>query len=180
MTKLIILDRDGIINYDSLQYIKSVGEFRLIPGSVRAIARLNRAGFDVAVATNQSGIARGYYDHAILTSIHAQLMASVQDVGGCIDIIEYCPHMPESGCMCRKPKPGMLYTIAKQFNTSLDNVPFIGDRITDIQAAKAAGAIPMIVLSSMTDRKYLPLYPDVPVFSSLSQCVDNILADDNG
>ncbi|AHE67776.1 D-glycero-beta-D-manno-heptose 1,7-bisphosphate 7-phosphatase [Legionella oakridgensis] len=176
MNNLFLLDRDGVINQDSLHYIKSVDEFELLPGSVEAIARLTQAGYRVAIATNQSGVARGYYDEAQLAAIHANLIANVCRAGGRIDRIEYCPHMPDAGCACRKPQPGMLLAIAHAFNCSLANVPFVGDRVSDIQAAMAAGANPIMVLSSMTDRAGLAAYPDVPVFNSLADCVTDFLA----
>lgn len=176
MTKLIILDRDGVINQDSLHYIKSPDEFILLAGSAEAIARLNHAGFTVAVATNQSGISRGLYDEEELARIHAKMKASVARVGGYIDHVVYCPHMPFLGCSCRKPRPGMLLSIANHYQCSLDQVPFVGDRVSDIEAAQAAGATPMLVLSSMTDRVGLAAYPLVPVFSSLAHCVDELLA----
>ena len=176
MSKLIILDRDGVINQDSLHYIKSPDEFLLLPGSCEAIARLSGAGYRVAVATNQSGIARGYYDEAQLAAIHAKMRLYVEAAGGSIDYICHCPHMPEAGCICRKPKPGLLLAIARHFDCSLENVPFVGDRVSDIQAAQAAGAVPMMVLSPMTDRVGFESYPDVLVFSSLALCVDALLA----
>ena len=176
MTHLFILDRDGVINQDSLQYIKSPDEFHLLPGSVEAIVRLTAAGFQIAVATNQSGIARGLYDEAQLTAIHAKMLNCVQLAGGRIDVVEYCPHMPDFGCACRKPAPGLLQTIAAHFNCSLSNVPFVGDRISDIQASIAAGAMPVMVLSTMTDRVGLQAYPDVPVYQSLAQYVDDLLS----
>lgn len=175
--KLIILDRDGVINQDSLHYIKSPDECLLLPGSCEAIARLTAAGYRVAVATNQSGIARGYYDVAQLTAINEKILRNVQEAGGCIDFVTHCPHMPDAGCACRKPEPGMLLAIAKHFNCSLENVPFIGDRVSDIQAAEAAGALPMVVLSPMTDRVSLATYPHVPIFTSLAHCVDQLLAE---
>ena len=175
MNKLIILDRDGIINQDSLHYIKSPDEFVLIPGSCEAIARLTAAGYHVAIATNQSGISRGYYDEAQLTAINEKMIACVQAAGGRIDCVKYCPHMPDAGCSCRKPQPGMLIAIAEQFHCSLDNVPFVGDRVSDIQAAEAAGAIPLMVLSPMTNQAGLIAYPHVPVFTSLAQGVNTLL-----
>ncbi|MCX7117947.1 MAG: D-glycero-beta-D-manno-heptose 1,7-bisphosphate 7-phosphatase [Legionellales bacterium] len=176
MKKLIILDRDGVINQDSLEYIKSPDEVILLPGSCEAIARLHHAGYNIAVATNQSGIARGYYDPAQLASINEKLISSVSAVGGQIDWIIYCPHMPDAGCSCRKPKPGMLLSIAEHFGCALTDVPFVGDRVSDIQAARAAGAIPMVVLSPMTDRLGLASYPQVPVYTSLAECVDALLS----
>lgn len=175
MTKLIILDRDGVINQDSLHYIKSPNEFFLLPGSCEAIARLTAAGYKIAVATNQSGIARGLYDEKQLSAIHEKMLSFVEKAGGRIDFIIHCPHMPDGGCDCRKPKPGMLLTIARYFGQSLKDVFFIGDRISDIQTAEAAGAIPLVVLSDMTEQANLALYPNVPVYSSLLQCVDAVL-----
>ncbi len=175
MTKLIILDRDGIINQDSLHYIKSPDEFIVFPSSMHAIARLTTAGYRVAVATNQSGIARGYYDDVILAAIHEKMLAGVHEAGGHIDAVMYCPHMPDAGCPCRKPRPGLLYMIAERFNCSLINVPFVGDRVSDIQAAEAAGAKPIMVLSSMTCHVDLKDYPNVPVYGSLADYVDELL-----
>jgi len=174
--KLVILDRDGVINEDSLHYIKSPEELILIPGSVEAIARLTKTGHRVAVATNQSGVSRGYYNETQLAAIHDKIISAVHAVGGAIDFLTYCIHMPEANCACRKPKPGMLLTIANHFNCSLKEVPFIGDRVSDIIAAKAAGAMPLLVLSPMTDRVHLADYPEVPVFHSLAHCVDELLA----
>ncbi len=176
MNKVIILDRDGVINRDSMHYIKSPDEFVLLPGSALAIARLNTAGYRVGVATNQSGISRGFYDVVQLGAIHEKMRALVQQAGGFIDIIEYCPHMPDTGCTCRKPEPGMLLAIATCFKCSLIDVPFVGDRVSDIQAAIAVGAKPIMVLSQMTDQIGLAGYPDVPVFTSLSDYVDKFLA----
>ena len=175
MTKLVILDRDGVINYDSQDYIKSVDEFHLIPGSVDAISKLTKAGYHIGIATNQSGIARGLYDHQTLESIHGHLMEQVQSAGGRIDIIKYCSHMPESGCPNRKPAPGMLKDIALYFGVELTGVPYVGDRITDIIAAKSVGAIPYLIRSSMTNMDELSQYPDVPTFSSLLELVEQQL-----
>lgn len=173
---LIILDRDGIINQDSPYYIKSPDEFIMIPDSAAAIARLTAAGFQIAVATNQSGIARGYYDEKILAAIHAKMIAAVEAAGGRIDNIQYCPHMPDFGCQCRKPKPGMLQAIATFFNCSLEGVPFVGDRVSDIKAALAVGARPLLVMTPMTDKVDLSkAYPEVPVYTSLATSVDALL-----
>ncbi|WP_298628360.1 D-glycero-beta-D-manno-heptose 1,7-bisphosphate 7-phosphatase [uncultured Legionella sp.] len=175
MTRLIVLDRDGIINKDSLSYIKSVDEFILIPGSAESIARLTASGYTVAVATNQSGVSRGLYTEEVLRAIHQKMVDSVQAVGGSIDAIEYCIHLPSERCYCRKPNPGMLLAIAKQFNCSLKNVPFVGDRISDIKAAYAAGASPVMVISSMTELLGLKAHPDIPVFNSLTEYVNHLL-----
>ena len=174
--KLIILDRDGIINQDSLHYIKSPDEFILLPTSAHAIARLNVAGYRIAVATNQSGVARGLYDLAQLAAIHEKMLAGVKAAGGHIDVVEYCPHMPDSGCPCRKPRAGLLINIAKRLDCSLLNVPFVGDRVSDIQAAETVGAKPIMVLSSMTDAAALAAYPHVPVFDSLADYVNDLLS----
>ena len=146
--KLIILDRDGVINVDR-NYVYRVEDFEWVEGARETIARFNAKGWWVFVVTNQSGIARGYYDVAQLTAINEKILRNVQEAGGCIDFVTHCPHMPDAGCACRKPEPGMLLAIAKHFNCSLENVPFIGDRVSDIQAAEAAGALPMVVLSPM-------------------------------
>ncbi len=174
--RLIILDRDGVINQDSLEYIKSPEEFIFLPGSLEAIRRLCAAGYTVAIATNQSGIARGYYDEATLHAIHDKLVSQVRVVGGGIASIQYCPHMPDSGCACRKPMPGMLYAIAETLQCTLDGAIMVGDRITDILVARAAGVRPMVVRSPMTDNARLADFPEVSVFSSLAQCVDNLLS----
>ena len=175
MNKLIILDRDGVINRDSLEYIKSPDEFVFLPGSIQAIVRLNQAGYTVAIATNQSGIARGFYDETILAAIHDKLRMQVEAAGGDIALIKHCPHMPDAGCVCRKPQPGLLHMISKDLGQGLDHAIMVGDRITDILTAKAADVRPMMVLSSMTNHTQLANFPDVPQFVSLADCVDEIL-----
>lgn len=176
MTKVVFLDRDGIINQDSLHYIKSVEEFIPIEGSIDAIARLTKANYRIGVATNQSGVARGYYSEEELQAIHAKMLELVRVAGGEIEAIEYCKHLPDAGCLCRKPQAGMLLTLAERMNCSLIDVPFVGDRVSDIQAAEMAGAKPIMVLSPMTDRVALENYLYVPVFHSLSEFVDYLLA----
>lgn len=176
MTRLILLDRDGIINQDSLHYIKSVDEYILIPGSIEAIARLTNAGYNIGVATNQSGVSRGLYTEIELKAMHDKLIQLVTAAGGKIDAIEYCIHLPAEECFCRKPQPGMLLALAKRFNCSLKHVPFVGDRVSDIQAALSVGADPVIVLSSMTDLNELKTYPLVPVYHSLAEYVDQLLS----
>jgi len=175
MTQLILLDRDGIINQDSLDYIKGVDEFILIPGSVEAIARLTAAGYKIGIATNQSGVSRGLYTETELQAIHNTMLQAVENAGGTIDAIEYCIHLPEERCFCRKPQPGMLHKLAQRFNCSLKNIPFIGDRISDIRAALAVGASPVMVLSSMTDRVSLKSFPNVPIYNSLAEYVNQLL-----
>lgn len=174
-SRVIILDRDGIINQDSVHYIKSVDEFIFLPDSAWAVAALSSAGFKVGVATNQSGIARGYYDHATLQQIHAKMLAGISEHGGRVDEIEYCPHAPQDACACRKPEPGMLLSLASKFKVEPAELVFIGDKITDIKAAEAVGARPMLVYSQMTDQDALAAYPSLLKFVSLKECVDHLL-----
>src|SRR5262245_24575016 len=143
----IILDRDGVINYDSIEYIKSPEEWQPIPGSLEAIAQLNRAGYRVLVVTNQSGIARGYYDVETLDLIHEKFLAKLTSVGGYIEEIFFCPHHPEDGCFCRKPKPGMLQQVANKYPLNLSETFFIGDSNSDVMAAQSAGCLPILVLT---------------------------------
>jgi D-glycero-D-manno-heptose 1,7-bisphosphate phosphatase len=145
--KLLILDRDGVINQDSDAYIKSVEEWVPIPGSVEAIAQLSKAGWTVAVATNQSGIARGYYDLATLDAMHARLRELVALKGGEVGLVVYCPHGPDAGCDCRKPKPGMLKTIARHYAVNLPGVWFVGDSKGDLEAAAAVDSQPVLVMT---------------------------------
>jgi D-glycero-D-manno-heptose 1,7-bisphosphate phosphatase len=145
--KLVILDRDGVINLDSDQYIKSPEEWKPIPGSLEAIARFTQAGFHVAVATNQSGVGRGLFNMATLNAMHDKMHKAAGQLGGRIDAVFFCPHAQDAGCACRKPMPGMLQEIAERFNVSLDDVPVIGDSLRDLQAAQAAGARPILVLT---------------------------------
>jgi D-glycero-D-manno-heptose 1,7-bisphosphate phosphatase len=150
--KLVILDRDGTINHDSDQYIKSPAEWKPIKGSLEAIARLTQAGHRVVVATNQSGLARGLFDMATLNAIHAQMQRAVHEAGGRIDAIFFCPHAADSHCECRKPRPGMLLEIAKRMNAELGDVPMVGDSLRDLDAAAAAGARPVLVLTGKGSR----------------------------
>ena len=145
--KLIVLDRDGVINHDSDQFIKSPDEWRPIPGSLEAIARLNHAGFRVVVATNQSGVGRGLLDIGTLNAIHEKLHKALGQVGGRLDAIFYCPHTGDSHCECRKPKPGMLDEIGRRFNVVMTGVPCVGDSERDLVAAHTVGAQPMLVLT---------------------------------
>ena len=145
--KLVILDRDGTINEDSDQYIKSPAEWKPIPGSLGAIARLTQGGWRLVVATNQSGIARGLFDMSTLNAIHAEMHRAVGQAGGRIDAIFFCPHAAEANCECRKPKPGLLKEIGARFNVELDGVPMIGDSLRDVEAAVAAGAKPWLVMT---------------------------------
>ena len=145
--KLAILDRDGVINFDSDQYIKSPAEWRPIPGSIEAIARMNQNGYRIAVATNQSGIGRGLFDMATLNAINDKMMELVFRQGGRIDALFFCPHTQLEGCGCRKPRTGMFEEIAARFHTDLKGVPVVGDALKDLQAAEAVGAQPVLVLT---------------------------------
>jgi D-glycero-D-manno-heptose 1,7-bisphosphate phosphatase len=144
---LVVLDRDGVINLDSEHYIKSPEEWKPIAGSLEAIARFTQAGYRVVVATNQSGVGRGLFDMATLNAVHDKMHKAVNQLGGRIDAVFFCPHAQDAGCACRKPQPGMLLEIAERFNAALAGVPAIGDSLRDLQAARAAGARPILVLT---------------------------------
>ena len=145
--KLIILDRDGVINFDSQHFIKTPEEWIPIPGSLEAITELNRAGFTVVVATNQSGIARGLFTRTTLEHIHQKIIAELALKGGKIDGFYICPHGPLEACACRKPKPGLIHQIAKTYDLNLKKNPVycIGDSLRDLEAATAAFCIPILV-----------------------------------
>jgi len=145
--KLVILDRDGVINYDSKEFIKNADEWRPIPGSLDAIAQLTQSGWRVVVATNQSGIGRGLFDMASLNAIHAKMHRAVNQAGGRIEAVFYCPDTDESQSPCRKPNPGMLHAIAERLNVEVEQAPCVGDSLRDLQAAAAVGAQPILVLT---------------------------------
>jgi D-glycero-D-manno-heptose 1,7-bisphosphate phosphatase len=168
--KLLILDRDGVINFDSDQYIKSPDEWRPIPGSLEAIARLTKAGFRVVVATNQSGVGQGLFEMDTLNAIHEKMLRAATQAGGRIDAIFFCPHTNSDKCGCRKPKPGMLQEIATRYNTSLAGVPAIGDSLRDLQSAATAGARPILVLTGKGRKTVADpdLPADTPIFPDLA------------
>lgn len=176
--QLVILDRDGVINEDSPAYIKSPEEWIPIPGSLEAIARLHRAGWHVVVATNQSGIARRLFDADALMRIHNRMRRGVAEAGGRIEAIFFCPHGPDDNCYCRKPRPGLFLDIARRLRVTLHDVPAIGDSLHDLQAARDAGANPILVKTGRgTDtldacRNRLT----VPVYDNLASTVDQLLA----
>lgn len=143
--KLVILDRDGVINHDSAQFIKSPDEWKPIAGSLEAIALLNQNGYRIALATNQSGIGRGLFDMATLNAIHDKMYKALAQAGGRIDALFYCPHTAEANCLCRKPKPGMIEEISKRFGMDLTGVPSVGDSLRDLQASAMLGAQPILV-----------------------------------
>jgi len=181
MEPWIILDRDGVINVDSAHYIKNADEWQAIPGSIEAIARLCTVGFKVAIATNQSGIGRGLFSLADLENIHKKLSAQVEQRGGVISGIFYCPHRPEDNCACRKPKTGLLDEIEKQFAIKLTGVPFIGDAERDIQAALAKHCEPILVRTGKGEATSKLLhtcqeYRSVPVYDDLASFVQAILS----
>lgn len=180
--KLVILDRDGVINQDSDAYIKSVDEWLPIPGSIAAITRLCRAGYTVTVATNQSGLARKLFDLDTLEAIHDKMCRLVADNGGEIAGIYYCPHLPTAGCNCRKPAPGLLDAIAEDFATSLVDVPFIGDSLKDLQAGLQRACQPILVRSGKgcEQEKQLALESHTLrqktlIYNDLSSAVDALL-----
>lgn len=174
----VILDRDGVINYDSDEYIKSPDEWHPIPGSLEAIARLNRAGYRILIATNQSGIGRGLYDIEMLDHIHAKLMHELAAVGGYIDEIFFCPHLPDDNCHCRKPKPGLLLQMQARYPINLFETYFIGDTYTDVQAAQAAGCLPLLVLTDKVNHllEQFATLANVPNFPDLKEAVEYILS----
>lgn len=169
----IILDRDGVINYDSDEYIKTPEEWIPIPKSLEAIAQLNRDGYQVLVATNQSGVARGYYDLETLDLIHEKLMHELAAVGGYVQEIFICPHHPDEGCECRKPKPGLFYAMQKKYQIDLANTYFVGDNLSDVQAARQAGCKPILVLTGKNPMVLThPDLADVPTFENLAEVVE--------
>jgi D-glycero-D-manno-heptose 1,7-bisphosphate phosphatase len=179
MKRLVILDRDGVINLDSAKFIKNPAEWKPIPGSLDAIARLNQAGFRVVVATNQSGVARGLFDMATLNSINDKMLDMVFQAGGRIDAVFYCPHAAEQVCACRKPNTGLFLEIAQRYNISLGNVPAVGDSLRDLQAADAVGAQPILVLTGKGEktRKENALPDHTLVFADLAEAVKHIIAE---
>ncbi|UCE89299.1 MAG: D-glycero-beta-D-manno-heptose 1,7-bisphosphate 7-phosphatase [Pseudomonadota bacterium] len=175
--KLIILDRDGVINEDSDDYIKSPAEFIPIPGSLEAIARLNAAGYRVVVASNQSGIARGLFTKTTLDAIHAKLNRLLSEVGGKVDEIFFCPHGPNDGCNCRKPNPGLLHEIGRAYEVDLHDTVVIGDSLRDLQAAQTVGARAVLVRTGkgmLTLTKCTGL-EGIPVYDSLAAYVNHLL-----
>lgn len=177
---LLILDRDGVINEDSEDFVKTPDEWLPIPGSIEAISALSRAGFAIAVASNQSGLARGLIDADALAAMHDKFRGLVSDAGGQVDLIVYCPHGPDDDCDCRKPRPGLYRQIAAHFGVGLDGVPAIGDSLRDLEAAAAAGASPMLVRTGNGARTETALSGELaylPVFDDLAAAALHILSD---
>lgn len=180
--KLVILDRDGVINHDSNDFIKSADECVPIAGSVEAIARLHKAGFTVVVATNQSGLARGKFDLDDLEAIHEKLTRLIEEQGAELAAIFYCPHAPEDHCKCRKPLPGLVDAIEAEFNTSAEGFYFVGDSLRDLQAALLKGCKPLLVKTGNGEKTLaqladLSLQTDSPIIAQEQvQVFDNLAA----
>lgn len=182
---LLVLDRDGVINRDSDNYIRQLSDWQPLPGSIEAIAALSRAGFRIAVATNQSGLSRGYFTLDQLEEIHAALCQAVEAQGGHIAGIFYCPHLPEEGCACRKPATGLLDAIHEELGESLQGAWFIGDSLKDLEAGQAAGCRPALVrtgkgLATLAQLAHpdiaLERPQDIPVYDDLAAAARAILA----
>jgi D-glycero-D-manno-heptose 1,7-bisphosphate phosphatase len=176
--KIIVLDRDGVINHDSDQFIKSPDEWKPIPGSLEAIARLNEADWRVVVASNQSGVGRGLFDMDTLNAINEKMVKSLAQVGGRLDAIFFCPHAADSTCTCRKPKPGMFQQIAERFNVDLKGAPVVGDSLRDLQAGMALGCAPYLVLTGKGRKtEQDPALPEgTQVFPDLAAVVAQLTA----
>jgi len=176
--KLLILDRDGVINFDSDEYVKTVDEWKPIPGSIEAIAKLSKAGFTIAVATNQSGLARGYFSPETLHLMHSKMRHMVSEHGGHIDHIEYCPHGPDDQCDCRKPLPGMIHNILVQYpEAAPESVFVVGDSLRDLEAGIAAGCKPLLVRTGKGERTIAKgdLPAKLPIFDDLISATPFIL-----
>jgi len=174
----VVLDRDGVINQDSDDYIKTPEEWIPIPGSLEAIAKLNHTGYRIIVATNQSGLGRGYFGIDAINAIHCRMRRELSVFGAQIEAIFLCPHAPEANCHCRKPFPGLLEDIAKRLRIDMTGIPVIGDSFRDIQAAVAVGAAPSLVLTGKgqsTVREYTDSLVDIPIHKDLSTAVNALL-----
>lgn len=181
MAKMVIIDRDGVVNEDSENFIKSPDEWVAIPGSLEAISRLKKAGYLVTIASNQSGLARGLFNENDLKQIHAKLESQLAMRGTAVDGIYYCPHGPSDNCICRKPKPGLLLQIASAFKVSLSDTPFVGDSFRDIKAAEMAGARPVLVRTGNGEdvMQNHPEVVNVPVYDDLAHFVRETLRSRN-
>lgn len=179
--KIVVLDRDGVINQDSPDYIRTAEQWIPIPNSIEAIARLSKAGFKVAVATNQSGLARGYFDEYALAQIHHKLCYMVEEAGGLVDGVFYCPHAPDAHCHCRKPATGLLQQIEQELNCCLKDCYFIGDSLKDVQAAVSHGCLPVLVRTgngAVAERELAgSVTVPVQVFDDLAQAIEQLYFD---
>ena len=180
MKKLIILDRDGVINHDSDEYIKSPQEWHPVEGSLEAIARLNHAGFRTVVATNQSGIARRLFTMDTLIDINNKMLRLTEEAGGHIEAVFFCPHSPDDHCSCRKPRPGMYNDISKRFRIPARELSVVGDSLRDLQAAQAIHAKPCLVRTGQGEKTEKLLQEsglgDIPVFDNLAEAAGHIIA----
>lgn len=176
--KLVVLDRDGVINFDSVHFIKSTNEWIPIPGSLEAIALLNQNGYRVAIATNQSGISRGLFDMVTLNAIHDKMHKALGQFGGRIDAMFYCPHAAENHCSCRKPKPGMMEEIGRRFGMDMKGVPMVGDALRDLQAGAELGMQPILVRTGKGEETLAAggLPEGTLVFADLAEAVQHIIA----
>lgn len=175
--KVLVLDRDGVINTDSPDYIKSPDEWHPLPGSIDAIARASKAGFTIAVASNQSGVGRGLFDLDTLSAIHDKMIETVENAGGRIDLIVFCPHHPDDDCECRKPKAGLLRRIEAELRATLAGQWSVGDSSRDLAAAREVGAQPVLVRTGngrKTETETADM-DDVKVFDDLAAAVDALL-----
>ncbi len=181
MKKLVILDRDGVINFEHAAFISSPADWSPIPGSLEAIARLNQHGYLVAIATNQAGISRGLFDMRALNAIHQKLHQAAQAVGAHVDAIFFCPHAADEFCDCRKPRAGMLRAIGERFEVDLQGVPMVGDALRDMHAAFEVGCVPCLVKTGKGEKTLEKggLPPGTQVFDKLAAVVDWLLQRDH-
>jgi D-glycero-D-manno-heptose 1,7-bisphosphate phosphatase len=177
----IILDRDGVINADSDAFIKSPDEWEALPGSLEAIALLKQNGYLIGIASNQSGIGRGLFDLATLNAMHDKMQRQLAKQGAHVDVIAFCPHSPDAGCDCRKPKPGLYQQLARRWNIALDNIPVIGDSLRDMEAAIAVNASPLLVRTGKGEQtvEKLPSEWNIPVFDDLNHVVNQLLIEES-
>ena len=180
--KLIVLDRDGVINADSPDFIKSPDEWHALPGSLEAIAKLSKHGWTVTVASNQSGVGRGLLSGADLEAIHRKMRLELGKLGGRIDRVYVCPHHPDAGCQCRKPRAGLLRDIEQHYGARLQGVPVVGDSLRDLQAARRVGARPILVLTGNGERTRAALEgEEVEVYANLAALAEALVTGtDNG
>ena len=178
--KFVLLDRDGVINFDSDAYIKSVDEWQPIPGSIEAIAALSQAGFEVVVVTNQSGLSRGLFGLDELEAMHAKMRALVEAQGGTIGGIYYCPHLPQDNCGCRKPQTGLLDAVERDYGCAVAGSVLVGDSMKDVELARRKHCRPVLVRSGNGAKTLAALCPggdDVRVFDDLAAAAAAILGE---
>ncbi len=173
--RLVILDRDGVINKESDAFIKSPEEWVPLPGSIDAIARLYKSGYKVVVASNQSGVGRNLFSLDTLAAIHGRMRREVEAAGGKIDSIFFCPHAPDAGCDCRKPKTGLMKQIMERYKVDLKDVPMIGDSGRDLAAARAVGARPILVKTGNGQKTLEHEHDDVEVYDDLAAATAKLL-----